>query len=479
MGVRKYTTVTVREVLPAAGDLLAGGGRKRVEGECQRPRFGERYASFDLCDVMDGQLSTVRVTIGPQHFDRVRAGLGGATGLDLEQCLVSGRVVTVLGSLGEYSGAIRLEADGVFINDPEAIGTVRATLDAIPGELRTRSLNQDRFTKAVEAEWLGLDCPERDGRPRLAVITGERSQALKDFTRAYRQKAGQAFREPRHEVCRLNGPGVAESIAAAIARLNAAEAGGTAPGLDAICIVRGGGPWTDLWPFQSLDLVDAVHASSIPVFTAIGHADDRVAIDCAAEGARDTPGTLGQDLGLAALSAWRQEKGTRPSDHRKARAPQGEPGPETAIGLLTRQLEEASEALTEAESARRREQAARAEADRVRRVAEAALGRARAEREHLARAAERARVAALHQGARAGERAAVHRASEIAVVVTALVSLLAGGLALITGEIVLVLFALAGLVGAIRLGVELRRTAPGRDRETGSSPGASKTPTVV
>lgn len=461
MGGRKYTTVTVREVLPAAGDLLAGGGRKRIEGECQRPRFGERYASFDLCDVMDGQLSTVRVTIGPQHFDRVRAGLGGATGLDLEQCLVSGRVVTVLGSLGEYSGAIRLEADGVFINDPEAIGTVRATLDAIPGELRTRSLNQDRFTKAVEAEWLSLDCSERDGRPRLAVITGEHSQALKDFTRAYRQKAGQAFREPRHEVCRLNGPGVAESIAAAIERMNAAEAGGTAPGLDAICIVRGGGPWTDLWPFQSLDLVDAVHASSIPVFTAIGHADDRVAIDCAAKGARDTPGTLGQDLGLAALSAWRQEKGTRPSDHRKARAPQGEPGPETAIDLPTRQFEDASEALRAAEEARR--------------VAEAALGRARAEREHLARA----RVAALHQGAREGERAAVHRASEIAVVVTALVSLLAGGLALITGEFVLVLFALAGLVGVIRLGVEWRRTAPGRDRETGSSPGASKTSTVV
>lgn len=101
MGGRKYTTVTVREVLPAAGDLLAGGGRKRIEGECQRPRFGERYASFDLCDVMDGQLSTVRVTIGPQHFDRVRAGLGGAT-------LITGEFVLVLFALAGLVGVIRL-----------------------------------------------------------------------------------------------------------------------------------------------------------------------------------------------------------------------------------------------------------------------------------------------------------------------------------------------------------------------------------
>ena len=81
----------------------------------------------------------------------------------------------------------------------------------------------------------------------------------------------------------VQGPGAAEAIARAIARLNALG------GLDAIIVGRGGGSLEDLWAFNEEVVVRAVAASRIPIVSAVGHEVDVTLCDLVADVRAATP----------------------------------------------------------------------------------------------------------------------------------------------------------------------------------------------
>jgi len=85
---------------------------------------------------------------------------------------------------------------------------------------------------------------------------------------------------------RFEGPSSTASLVAALARAKALAAG---PGLDAVLVVRGGGPVAGLAALDDEDVARAVALMPIPVITGLGHARDRSLADEAAWHSAHTP----------------------------------------------------------------------------------------------------------------------------------------------------------------------------------------------
>ncbi len=79
----------------------------------------------------------------------------------------------------------------------------------------------------------------------------------------------------------INAPG---EISKAIAWFNE-----NMPKLDVIVLIRGGGDWESLQPFNSEELVKAIFASKIPIISGVGHEDDQTLADFAADLRVSTP----------------------------------------------------------------------------------------------------------------------------------------------------------------------------------------------
>ncbi|HTQ39244.1 MAG TPA: exodeoxyribonuclease VII large subunit [Pirellulales bacterium] len=147
-------------------------------------------------------------------------------------------------------------------------------------ELKFRQLHQK-----LTAE--GLFAPERK-RPlppfprRIAFVTSPTGAALRDFLEVLRR------RWPGVHViiapARVQGIGAAEEIAAAIERVNRLGVP-----IDVLVVGRGGGSLEDLWSFNEEVVVRAIHASRIPVVSAVGHEIDVTLADLVADVRALTP----------------------------------------------------------------------------------------------------------------------------------------------------------------------------------------------
>lgn len=408
-------------------------GETRLVGECRHPWIGTTFVAFDLCAFDEDRPHVVRVTLAGHALTRVRDHIRARSHVDLAECLTDGRMVAVVGRLGvNKSSVVGLRAHQLFIDDMSAVGEIRAMLDALPSRLDALGIAADRMDPTSRTGRLSAPRP----LSHVTVVSGESSQARGDFERALRREAGNEAAQPElhHISCPMQGSGVASGI---IEALDAIDTAGT----DAVCLVRGGGSWSDLWPFHSVALAHAVRTLAVPVYTGIGHSSDRSAVDCAADWAADTPSALGAAIGAAVSTVSTVSSGRAPVDQRSvarravARAPAAARPPEP----LRRALEQEKQA---------------------RRHAEAELVRARAELQRQAQYAETMRREAVDRGVQMGARSARHRATELAFAVTILATLVIGGLAVAVDEIVFALVGLAGLALAGRLVVIWMRTAP-------------------
>ena len=96
---------------------------------------------------------------------------------------------------------------------------------------------------------------------------------------------------PAHVVLRavrVQGEGAAEEIAQAIAEFN--EWGGA----DVLIVGRGGGSLEDLWAFNEEVVARAIHASKIPIISAVGHEIDVTIADFVADRRALTPTEAGE-----------------------------------------------------------------------------------------------------------------------------------------------------------------------------------------
>lgn len=122
---------------------------------------------------------------------------------------------------------------------------------------------------------------------RIGVVTSRTGAALQDFLRVL------SSRHPRMSVlvcdARVQGEGSAAEVARAIARLGRTD-------VDVIVVTRGGGSVEDLWTFNEEAVARAIHASPVPVVSAIGHEIDFTISDFVADYRAPTPSAAAERL---------------------------------------------------------------------------------------------------------------------------------------------------------------------------------------
>ena len=137
---------------------------------------------------------------------------------------------------------------------------------------------------------------------RIAVVTSPTGAAIHDFL----QVLGRRWRGADVIVVptRVQGEGAAAEIAAAIATANRLPLA-----IDCLVVTRGGGSLEDLWAFNEEAVVRAIHASRIPVISAIGHEIDVTLADLVADVRALTPSEAAELVAPAAedlLARFRQ-----------------------------------------------------------------------------------------------------------------------------------------------------------------------------
>ncbi|MFV1980479.1 MAG: exodeoxyribonuclease VII large subunit [Rhodothermia bacterium] len=188
-------------------------------------------------------------------------------------------------------------ADGMLVH---AVGQI--SVYAPRGEYQLvarglRSAGEGALRKAFEelkrrlsAEGL-FDAARKRSIPRfpstIGVVTSRDGAALQDIVTVLERR----FPGIRLilKSTRVQGPGAAAEIAAAIRALNqAAEVEGGME-IDVLIVGRGGGSEEDLWPFNEEEVARAIFSSRIPVVSAVGHETDVSIADFVADLRAPTP----------------------------------------------------------------------------------------------------------------------------------------------------------------------------------------------
>ena len=122
---------------------------------------------------------------------------------------------------------------------------------------------------------------------RIGLVTSPTGAAIHDFLQVLvrRWRGSDVLVVP----VRVQGDGAAQEIAAAIEQLNRMP-----QPVDCLVVTRGGGSLEDLWAFNEEVVVRAIHASRIPVVSAVGHEIDVTLSDLVADVRALTPSEAGE-----------------------------------------------------------------------------------------------------------------------------------------------------------------------------------------
>ncbi len=182
--------------------------------------------------------------------------------------LRQGMLVQISGSFSLYAAKGRMN----FV--------ARSIKPAGEGDLRMKVA---MLAKKLEAEGLMAQSRKRPVpkmAERVAVVTSPRGKAIHDVLRTLRRRA------PQVEVYVVGIPVEGESAPNAIVNgLQVADASDC----DVILLVRGGGSYEDLMPFNDERVARAVVACSHPVVTGIGHEPDNSIADMVSDLRCSTP----------------------------------------------------------------------------------------------------------------------------------------------------------------------------------------------
>jgi exodeoxyribonuclease VII large subunit len=128
---------------------------------------------------------------------------------------------------------------------------------------------------------------------KIALVTSPTGAAVRDFLQVLKRRwlGADVLVVP----VRVQGEGAAEEIAAAIRKVNAARGE-----IDCLVVARGGGSLEDLWAFNEEAVVRAIHASRIPVVSAIGHEIDVTLSDLVADVRALTPSEAAERIAPSA-----------------------------------------------------------------------------------------------------------------------------------------------------------------------------------
>lgn len=153
----------------------------------------------------------------------------------------------------------------------------------------------EKNRKRFEAEGLFANKRPIPFLPRvIGVVTSPTGAVIRDILHRL------ADRFPSHVLVWpvvVQGQGAAEQVAAAVRGF---AGDGPFPRPDLLIVARGGGSIEDLWAFNEEPVVRAIHASPIPVISAVGHETDTTLADFAADLRAPTP-TAAAELAVPVL----------------------------------------------------------------------------------------------------------------------------------------------------------------------------------
>ena len=238
-----------------------------VSGTVTGMRPGAKFTSFELVDYeADGSTVHAVLTVGVYaRFAREMNKTLAVAGAEL----ADGLQVALWGKLdlNPRYGRLRLLAERV---DPRTtVGAAVLARDDLVGELERCGRLRAQAALAVPAvpRRIGLvSSPGAAGRADVLEVLG-RSPLSLDVIEA---------------TAAMSGPGAPAEVSRAIDLLAGA-------GVDIILIARGGGPKSDLAPWESRPVALAITGCAVPIWTALGHATDHCLADSLAAACHPTP----------------------------------------------------------------------------------------------------------------------------------------------------------------------------------------------
>jgi len=265
-------TVTVSQVTSMVRRALADAlpTTLHVVGEISNfKRHGSGHLYFTLKDD-NSELSCVI-----WRSDAGRMKFAPADGLEV---VATGRV-EVFERAGRYQFYVRKL-------EPRGVGALELAFRQLRRKLEREGLFDPAYKKQLPA------MPRR-----IALVTSPTGAAVADMIDTI-QRRFPCVTILLHPV-RVQGAGAAAEIARAIRAVNAHSV--SSGGIDVMIVGRGGGSLEDLWAFNEEAVARAIHASRIPVVSAVGHEVDVTIADLAADVRAATP-TAAAELVVPVLS---------------------------------------------------------------------------------------------------------------------------------------------------------------------------------
>jgi len=178
------------------------------------------------------------------------------------QVICRGRV-----SVYEVRGEYQLIVDYI---EPKGVGALQLAFEQLKAKLEKEGLFALEHKRPLPL------LPTRIG-----VVTSPTGAAIRDILRVIKR------RHPRMHILiypvPVQGPEAAPAIIEALRHFNRERA------VDVLIVGRGGGSLEDLWAFNEEVVARAIHASAIPVISAVGHETDYTIADFVADLRAPTP----------------------------------------------------------------------------------------------------------------------------------------------------------------------------------------------
>jgi exodeoxyribonuclease VII large subunit len=161
--------------------------------------------------------------------------------------------------------------------EPAGVGALALAVDQRRRKLAAEGLFDDSRKRALPL------LPRR-----VVVVTSRTGAVLRDVVTVMRRRA------PCVDIvlspATVQGDGAAETLVTALRRA------GSVRGADVILLVRGGGSFEDLMPFNDESVAHAIRSAQLPVVTGIGHETDTTIADMAADRRAATPSAAAETV---------------------------------------------------------------------------------------------------------------------------------------------------------------------------------------
>jgi exodeoxyribonuclease VII large subunit len=231
--------------------------------------FHSLWVGGEISDVSRPHSGHVYFTLKDEQA-QIRGVIWRSTAQRMRFKLEEGQQVVCHGDLDVYPprGTYQLVVRQV---EPQGVGALQLAFQQLAQRLEGEGLFDPARKRKLPA------FPRRVG-----FVTSPTGAAIHDFLQvAARRFAGvQILVVP----VRVQGEGSAQEIARGIALANRLQ-----PPLDVLVVGRGGGSLEDLWSFNEEVVVRAIHASKVPVVSAVGHEIDVTLADLVADVRALTP----------------------------------------------------------------------------------------------------------------------------------------------------------------------------------------------